>query len=354
MDNTLFNKERQLVSIAVITYNSSKYVLETLESIASQTYQDLEVIISDDCSTDNTVNICKKWIEKNRDRFVKVELITVNKNTGITPNINRALRMTKGSWVKFIAGDDILFPRAIQSNIEFISQKEHENAVIVVSSVQVFRDNIKKKLYVWPNFKFSNDIRKQLRLLLIGSYIKAPGVFIKREILVNEFKGFDEKYPMLEDDPLWVLFLMNGYKFHFNPEILIGYRVHSTAISHNGVLANRPFFVSLYSFKKDVVFPLMLKNKFYFDFLLNSETYYTYKRKYDKGDYTRLNTRDKIEIFVRRSIRITIFAIIGKLSFGDDDYTYPSPSIKDKIGIVTNYFCWILLRVIHKFTHKLK
>ena len=72
-----------LVSVPVITYNSSKTVLETLDSIYNQTYQNLELIVSDDCSTDNTVGICREWIEAHKKRFVRTELLTVEKNTGV-------------------------------------------------------------------------------------------------------------------------------------------------------------------------------------------------------------------------------------------------------------------------------
>lgn len=58
--------EQPLVSVSVITYNSAKTVLETLESIKAQTYQNLELIVSDDCSTDNTVELCRNWIEQNK------------------------------------------------------------------------------------------------------------------------------------------------------------------------------------------------------------------------------------------------------------------------------------------------
>ncbi len=58
----MITAENPLVSIIVCTYNSSKYVLETLESAKEQTYQNVELIVSDDCSTDNTVELCRKWI----------------------------------------------------------------------------------------------------------------------------------------------------------------------------------------------------------------------------------------------------------------------------------------------------
>ena len=75
-----------LVSVPVITYNSSKFVLETLESIKAQTYQNIELIISDDCSTDNTVELCQKWVEENKERFVRTQIITSDLNTGVSAN----------------------------------------------------------------------------------------------------------------------------------------------------------------------------------------------------------------------------------------------------------------------------
>ena len=62
-----------LVSVPVITYNSAKFVLETLESIKAQTYQNIELVISDDCSTDNTVQICRDWVD------------LINQNTTFSP-----------------------------------------------------------------------------------------------------------------------------------------------------------------------------------------------------------------------------------------------------------------------------
>ena len=55
-----------LVSISVITYNSSKYILDTLDSVKAQTYPNLELVISDDCSTDNTIDLCKDWVKRTK------------------------------------------------------------------------------------------------------------------------------------------------------------------------------------------------------------------------------------------------------------------------------------------------
>ena len=102
-----------VVTVSVITYNSSKFVLETLESIKAQTYQPLILNVCDDCSTDDTVEICEKWIDKNKDRFIEAKIIVPEHNTGIPGNINRGIDACKTEWLKFIAGDDLLKPQCI-------------------------------------------------------------------------------------------------------------------------------------------------------------------------------------------------------------------------------------------------
>lgn len=132
--------ENPLVSIIVITYNSAKYVLETLESAKAQTYQNIELIITDDASQDDTVEICKEWLKENKELFVKTELVTVQKNTGISPNCNRGLKLSNGKWLKFIAGDEVIIPA-----ITWISTSE---AVSSVRATPVFVDVEKDHLTI--------------------------------------------------------------------------------------------------------------------------------------------------------------------------------------------------------------
>ena len=72
------NTEHPLVSVAVIAYNSEKYILETLDSVKEQTYDNIELVISDDCSTDNTVKICRHWASQNAQRFSNIQIIQCN------------------------------------------------------------------------------------------------------------------------------------------------------------------------------------------------------------------------------------------------------------------------------------
>ena len=113
-------QNRPEVTVSVITYNSSRTVLQTLESIKSQTYERIRLIISDDCSTDDTIRVCKKWIDRNSTRFVSTEILTTSVNTGVAGNCNRAWDACKSDYLKSIAGDDYLLPDCIDSNISFM------------------------------------------------------------------------------------------------------------------------------------------------------------------------------------------------------------------------------------------
>ena len=90
------NNGYPLVSVFVVSYNAADYICETLESIKAQTYQNIELIVSDDHSSDQTVELANEWIESNKERFVRTELITVDHNTGVSANYNRAIRACRG------------------------------------------------------------------------------------------------------------------------------------------------------------------------------------------------------------------------------------------------------------------
>jgi alpha-1,3-rhamnosyltransferase len=118
-----------LVSVPVVTYNAASFVEETLESIFNQTYGNIELVISDDCSKDNTIEIVQKWCEEERvkERFTAIKIVTVPKNTGVSANCNRAISASKGEWIKFIAGDDILLPTCIEDNLNFVRENTNAN-----------------------------------------------------------------------------------------------------------------------------------------------------------------------------------------------------------------------------------
>lgn len=244
MDNSISkeNNSNPLVSIIVITYNSSKFVLETLESAKAQTYQNIELIISDDSSKDDTVTICRKWLEENKDRFVHTELITVPENTGIPANCNRGVRASKGEWIKSIAGDDLLHKKCIEENLLFANENNYS---AVFSKAQVFKDVCEETnfLFVRPKVEgqkfYSREIisKEQYKIMLNFNPIPAPTVFIKRSVLFD-LGLFNVEYPYVEDYPMYMKVIKAGYKFAFLSQVTVYYRVHSATLSNSKVNIN--------------------------------------------------------------------------------------------------------------------
>lgn len=245
LNDKVFNP---LVSIIVITYNSSKYVLETLESAKAQTYQNIELIVSDDGSTDNTVEICREWIEKNKERFVHTELITVEKNTGIPANCNRGVKAAQGEWVKLIAGDDTLKKEAISSYINFISI--HPECSLLHSSIEIYKNKIENenkqqtKNHLFLTEKLNANV--QFELLSLGNLIYAPSVIIKKSLL-DKLEGFDESIPLCEDWPFWLKATKNGFKFYYLDIPCANYRIHDSSIFSSAMNKNifNPEFIKI-------------------------------------------------------------------------------------------------------------
>lgn len=223
-----------VITVGVITYNSSKYIVETLESIKAQTYPHLILQISDDCSTDGTVEICERWIEKNRARFVKTKIIVAEHNTGVSANANRNWDACETLWLKEIAGDDLLLPGCIEDNTRYVT--EHPEAVVVFSRVRPFRVLFGKKVWneeSWHDYSFFNLTPDEQYHYLIyeGNHLPAAPCFYNIPKLRKIGIRHDERIPLLEDYPKWVTLARKGVTFSFLDKHTVGYRLNNNSLS---------------------------------------------------------------------------------------------------------------------------
>ncbi len=223
-----------LVSIVVITYNSEKYVLETLESAKAQTYRNLELIISDDCSTDGTAEVCRNWLENNQHFFINSKLIKASKNTGIPSNVNRGVNAARGKWIKLIAGDDILLDNCISDNIDYVKDNHNINflfskPIYINENSNTITSNDSKKIRDNDPFYRLSAKKQYLHLLTKNHPINPPTLFYKKKI-VDDLGGFDENF-VNEDFPLYLKITKAGNKLYFKSKETIKYRIHSSSIS---------------------------------------------------------------------------------------------------------------------------
>ena len=232
----------KLVTVPIVTYNAAKFVVETLESVFNQTHQNIQLIISDDFSKDNTVQLVEKWCNQARVklRFSEIKIIKVPKNTGVSANCNRCLRAADSEWIKFIAGDDILLPNCIEDNLNFVS--ENQEARIIFSQVKVYQDTFEEQNYKKTTpLKFPNNIMKpnlsaneQYQLLLLCDRIHyTPSYFFNKKTILKS-GGYNEDNRLVEDYPMWLQLTKSGEKLYYFHKETVGYRIHKDASNNVG------------------------------------------------------------------------------------------------------------------------
>ena len=229
---------RPLVSIPIVTYNSAAFIVETLESVKAQTYQNIELIVSDDCSTDDTVAICEKWIAQNKERFVRAEVLTAKKNTGVSGNLNRAEVACRGEWVKFLDGDDLL-PTCVEDYIKYVTV--HPEVVYLFSRIEAFGASEERNRYftekVFDYTIYDLDARMQYEKLIWQNCIMSSTCMYNREKNAELGMRNDERIPLLEDWPRWINVTKKGVQLRFLDKVEVMYRIHEKSLSTSGTIS---------------------------------------------------------------------------------------------------------------------
>lgn len=255
-----------LVSVIISSYNSSPFIIETLDSVAAQTWKDLELIITDDCSGDETVKLCTLWLSEHRSRFVNAQLLTATKNGGVSANANRGLHAAQGEWIKFLAADDILKPCCIEDNFTWVSS--NPEVKVLFSRIDVFRNTFQQANFIKtvPGSPFddkgilyaSRGARSQYNMLLMGDRIHfSPSLFINRKTLLT-IGGFDERFRLLEDYPLWLNLTKNGFRLNFMDKSTVCYRQHDKAINNTTIsFLVSPNYFRTEDFRRLYIYPFL-------------------------------------------------------------------------------------------------
>jgi len=237
------------VTVGIVTYNSSKTVIETLESIKAQTYDKLHLIVSDDCSTDNTIDICNQWIEKNADRFISTRVLTVSENTGVAGNSNRVWDACQTEYYKGIAGDDCLIPDCVETYVAYM--ESHPSTVVVFGKVICFgkRRYIKRYQSQFDYSFFDLSAQEQhSRLVNSSNCIPAGSTFIRIRRIRELNIRFDERIPLLEDWPMWIMLTGKGVKLEFLDKYTVRYRIGGNGLSSSGGAHSVKYYKSMLGF----------------------------------------------------------------------------------------------------------
>lgn len=210
-----------LVTIICICYNHERYVAKALNSIVSQNYKSFEIIILDDCSTDNSVIEIKKWAAQHKVH----QLIINSENLGLTKSFNKALAYANGDYIMDLAADDYLETDAI-STLMSVFNKNIDTA-LAYGNTKLVDENDQFIEYYYHNSDEakSGDIYKAI----IGQTLKINSVasMIKTKVL-KELGGYDERL-LYEDLDIWVR-LSRSWQIKYVDQIIVNKRVLSTSL----------------------------------------------------------------------------------------------------------------------------
>lgn len=224
------NKDYPLVSIVAVCYNHERFVQETLDSISNQTYKNTELIIIDDCSEDNSVDVIRSWIEKNNMDCI---FIPHKQNRGLSWTLNEALGTCAGYFFKPIACDDLIDKNFIEVLVKELLRSENNVSAIMTDCRVISEDGtIINESYLQSYNIPEVDNENQFRWYL-NFYYPAIGALFKTN-WVRKVGGYDEN--ILTEDVDLCLRLLRESKIIFKKQILSSYRkvqIDSTSLSHS-------------------------------------------------------------------------------------------------------------------------
>ena len=212
------NKERDLVTVVVPSYNSEKYIEDSLRSVLKQTYDNFEIIVIDDCSTDNTVEIIKS-LKDNR-----IKLIVNTSNIGAALSRNKAIKNASGKYIAFLDSDDIWLPEKLEKQLKFMKEN---NYFFSFTDYRVCRNG------KWDNFIITAPSVVNYRKILNYCYFFTSTVIYDREkIGLIEIPDLKKR----NDWALWIKALekVDAHRF---PYCLSYYIKHNNSISSGSKLS---------------------------------------------------------------------------------------------------------------------
>ncbi len=203
-------------------YNGEKFLKECIDSVRAQTYPEFEFIITDDCSTDGTWNILKKYQEKDE----RIILLKNTENRGLTRNLNTMVSLAKGELIARMDADDIAMPDRLEKEHAIFEQ--FPTVEMVFTDIEIIDDRSDKICNSWR----PETLEKILGYLDRYIYIVHPSVMMRRDFF-SRYGMYDEAYTTGQDSILWKKAYREGAEFYYLKETLLKYRINPKSVRRN-------------------------------------------------------------------------------------------------------------------------
>jgi glycosyltransferase involved in cell wall biosynthesis len=246
-----------LISVICLCYNQAQFVIESLESIKNQYYKNFEILICDDSSRDNSVEVVDSWIKDNPE--IPITFVKHKENKGISKSLNDLLNLSIGKYIQLLALDDLLMPDKFERHVTML-ENAPDNYVMVFSDANLIdqNSNLYQNKFLARHLSYlSLKSQNYYDMLLDKNFLPAMSVLMKRDPLVQE-GGFDENLTC-EDHDMW-LRLSRKYDFLFDETVSCSYRLHpNNSHKQKNVMNEATYFKTMIKHKEN---PLA-KNKIF-------------------------------------------------------------------------------------------
>lgn len=202
-----------LVSIAILTYNNYKYITECINSCFSQTYSDIELVISNDGSDDFNEPELREYLRLHKTPNINNIVINNNEtNIGTVKNVNKALKMSSGKYCLLIAGDDAIYSDdVVQKYVDFYEAQSEE--CLAVGKAVMMDEYLDKVLFYYPEVSDEPFLYSSTTAQLLNEFCKR--YFFSTSTLApraywEKYGYYDEDYTLIEDVPFYVKALNRG------------------------------------------------------------------------------------------------------------------------------------------------
>lgn len=222
----------ELVSIISPVYNGGKYIANFLDSVLNQTYSNIELIIIDDGSTDNTESIIAGYEERFEEKNYTLKYVKQSENKGQAAAINVGLKMFQGEYVMWMDSDDILYPNAIQDKVDFLRENKELDFVLNKGEIVSVND-LEKQIGVLERIKPMGEDKLFQDLLEEKNVVYGPAsILVRAQSLRNAIPDlhiFESR-----EGQNWQLMLPLAHtcKYGYLNKILFKYVVHDDSHSH--------------------------------------------------------------------------------------------------------------------------
>lgn len=212
------------ISVLMPCYNCEKYIAEAIDSIIAQTYKNWQLLIIDDGSSDQSVDIIRKYMRLDS----RILLYENEKNKGVVYTRNKALSMCEGEYIAFMDADDRSSGDRLDAECKFLDENPH------ISAVGGLYQLINEEGREIPTKKIEAYSDCQIRAHMLFHNVIANGtVMIRRDFILQNKLKYDENLKSTEDYRFWVDVLQVGKLQNLN-HVFQFYRVHEGSLEHSG------------------------------------------------------------------------------------------------------------------------